>query len=275
MKVNINEIINYYAKANIAFAGMFFEHRAFNSKNIDRRTNPFCGGLVIPLAGNILLTLNGTTYIVQPGMVVHAGPDMRISIESKDDKAWRFAVVHYHLPQNETDQFPLFQNHFSFITGESAKIPDLIQQLLLSQSAPGSSELFRTKLLFITLLGELFDSAKRQLANNDAILVEQVMEYIRQNYAQPITISQTASLFGLDRRRLAALFERHVGMTPNNYLIERRILKAKELLHTCSCPVKQIAECVGYSDSLYFSKAFKKQIGVSPSKFQEGARHSI
>ncbi len=275
MKININEIIDYYAKANISFAGLFVEYSSSSGRRIDRRTNPFYGGLVIPMSGDVYITLDGTTYMVHPGVVLHAGPGMRINIEGRGDRMWRIAVIHYYLPENERGKFYLFRNHFSFLTGESAKIPDLIQQLLLSQSAPEPSGLFRTKLLFMTLLGELFDSAKRQLACSDTVLVGQVMEYIRQNHAQPITISQTAELFGLDRRRLAALFEHYVGMTPSTYLIECRILKAKELLRTCSCPVKQVAECVGYSDSLYFSKAFKKQIGVSPSKFQERERRSV
>lgn len=269
METDINQIIDYYAKASTAFAGMFFEYGEFNNRSIDRRTNPFCGGLVIPLMGNVCFTLDGTEYRIQPGVVIHAGPNMRVSIKGSDHKPWNLAVIHYTIPENEINRLPLFQNHFSFPIGENVKIPDLIQQLLLSQSTPGAFALFKTKLLFTNLLGEFFDSAKRQCADSGSKLAEQVMEYIRQNHAEPITISQTASRFGLDRRRLAALFERHVGMTPSNYLIECRILKAKELLCTSSCPIKQVAECVGYSDSLYFSKAFKKLSGISPSEFRD------
>jgi AraC-like DNA-binding protein len=275
MEANINEIIDYYARACIRFAGMFFEYREPNSRGIGRRTHPFCGGLAIPLTGNICFSLNGTKYMIRPGAVVHAGPGMRISIEGADDKAWRLAVIHYYISGNETDSFPLFQNHFSFTAGESAKIPDLIHQLLLSQSTPGPAALFRTKLLFTSLLGELFDSAKRRAAGSDSILAEQVMEYIRQNHTEPITVAQTAEHFGLDRRRLAALFERCAGMSPGKYLIDCRILKAKELLRTCDCTVKQVAECVGYSDNLYFSKAFKKKIGASPSEFRARVKRGV
>ncbi|WP_312699151.1 AraC family transcriptional regulator [Sedimentibacter sp.] len=109
----------------------------------------------------------------------------------------------------------------------------------------------------------------------DNVLVEQVMEYIRQNYAEDITISQTAKEFAVDRRKLARVFERYIGISPNSYLIEFRMLKAKELLRTCNCTVKQIAECVGYPDSLYFSKAFKKQTGVSPIEYRERMKYGI
>jgi len=209
---------------------------------------------------------------MHPGMVVHAGPDMQISIEDLDDKPWQLAVIHYCLPKNEADHFPLFNKHFSFATDENVKVPHLLLQLFQIQFTPGSSALFRSKLLFTNLMGELFHAAERHLATNDTILIEQVIAYILQNYAEPLAITQIAQNFGLDRRKLAFLFEHHIGMTPSNYLIECRLLKAKELLHTCNCSVKQIAECVGYSDNLYFSKAFRKKFGVSPSEFRESMK---
>ncbi|KTE91477.1 AraC family transcriptional regulator [Desulfitobacterium hafniense] len=60
----------------------------------------------------------------------------------------------------------------------------------------------------------------------------------------------------------------HTGIAPARFLAELRIQRAKDLLQTCSS-VKQVAECVGFSDNLYFSKAFKKQTGVSPSEFRQ------
>lgn len=275
MEANINEIMDYYAKANVSFLGAFASTDPPKSRRMGTTTYPGGCGILFPFSGNSRFALNGTPYVIKPGMVVHAGPAMRLDREVIGDEPCCFAVVHYHIPQNEIEKFPLYRSHFSFPTSSNAKIPILIQQLLQNQSVPGVAALFRSKLLFITLLGELFDSSKKQFADDGSVLAEQIMEYIRQNHAEATTIARIASRFGLDRRRLAELFERYVGMTPSNYLIECRILKAKELLRTCSCPVKQIAECVGYSDSLYFSKAFKKRIGLSPSEFQAHRKREL
>lgn len=271
MEVNIHEIIDYYAKANVTLAGAFIEHRKLSGGYvIDRRTNPFYGGIIVPMAGRACISLNGKPYITQPGMVLHAGPDMQLNIEILDDKPWQIAVIHYKIfaNANEIDKFPLFKNHFSFLTGESAKIPDLIQQIFQIQSIPGTSAMFKAKRLFINFIGELFDSLERYTTTDSTVIIDQVMEYIRQNYAEPLSIAQIATHFRLDRRKLATLFKHHVGMTPSNYLLECRILKAKELLHTYDCPINQVSEWVGYSDSLYFSKIFKKKIGISPSEYR-------
>ncbi len=276
MEVGIHEIIHYYGRANASFAGIFIEQRALSKGLVlSRRTNPYCGGIAIPLKGSARFSLNGTPYILEPGMVVHSGPDMKLDIEILDDKPWQMAVVHYILPDSEAKEFPLFKTHFSFPSEESAKIPDLIHGLLKIQATPGTPALFEAKRLFINLLGELFESLKKHLADGNTVYMDEVMEYIRQNYAEPLSITQIAACFRLDRRRLALLFKRHTGMTPSHYLMESRILKAKELLHACDCPINQVSEYVGYTDSLYFSKVFKKKIGLSPSEYREYLRNNL
>lgn len=274
MNASINEIINFYAKANVSFCDIFTSVVKPKSKAFNAGTSPFYSGLVVPLTGSACFTLNGTPYVMEPGTIVHARESMRLDKQTIGDDQWRYAVIHYKIPENEIEQFSLYQTHFSFQTGNYASIPDMIRKLLISQESSDPSARFKSKMLFIDLLGKLFDSAKEQVVYSNADFVERIMEYLRQNCAETVTISSTAKYFGLDRRRLAALFEKYAGMTPTNYLIECRILKAKELLRTCSCSIKQIAECAGYTDSLYFSKAFKKHIGISPSEYQERMKRS-
>lgn len=274
MKITINEIIHYYATADVSFCDIFTSTAEQDRKTVHSSTNGFYSGLVIPLSGSACFTLDGVPYVMEPGTIVHARKSMRLDKETIGKEPWRYAVVHYKIPENEIEQFPFYQTPFSFQTGSGAAIPDLVHELLISQGSPDPSTRFKSKRLFINLLGELFDSAEELMADTNAGVVQQIMEYFRHNCAEPITISSTAQQFGLDRRRLAVLFEKYAGMSPSNYLIECRILKAKELLRTCNCPIKQVAECVGYTDSLYFSKAFKKHIGVSPSKYQEQIKYS-
>ncbi|WP_168735703.1 helix-turn-helix domain-containing protein [Cohnella fermenti] len=270
METNINEITECFYRANVSFAGVFIEDSRSGRTPINRRTNAFCCGFLVPFHGKFSLELDGVPYEMQPGTIVHAGPDMRVKIDSADPtKPWRFAVVHYWVPPHEGEDYPLAHRHFPIAMNENAKIPDLIHQLFELQSAPGAAAHFRGKLLFTNLLGEFIESAERRLPNTEVILIEQVMEFIRQKHAEPLSIAQIAEHFKMDRRKLAASFERHVGLSPSSYMIECRLLKAKELLHTCDCSIKQIAECVGYMDNLYFSKAFKKKTGCSPSEFRQ------
>lgn len=269
MEININELAESFYRANLSFAGVFVEDGHSAKTLISRRTNAFCYGFLVPFFGRFSLELDGTRYEMQPGKIVHAVPDMKVKIESLDQKPWRFAVVHYWVAPGELKEYSLARRPFSMTMNENAKIPDLIHQLLEVQSAPGAATRFRGKLLFTNLLGAFIDSSERPLPNDEACLIEQIMEFIRQKHAEPLSVAQIAEHFKVDRRKLAAWFERHVGLSPSSYITECRLLKAKELLHTCDCPIKQIAECVGYMDNLYFSKAFKKKTGYSPSEFRQ------
>ncbi len=275
MRESINEIIDYFAKANVLFLDLMKFTVQPHSSCKGTVTNPSSGALIIPISGSACFALDGETYIMKTGMVIHAGPNMCLDKEVIGDELWKYAVIHYKIPKGEIKRFPLYQRHFALLTGQNAKISDLLHQLMLSLSTPGASALFRTKLLFTTLLSEIFDSVKKQMADNDTVVIEQVMEYMRKNYAESITIAQVAMVFNMDRRRLFYLFERHAGITPSNYLSQCRMLKAKELLGTCGCSIKQVAECVGYTDSLYFSRAFKKQTGMSPSEFRMFIKSSV
>lgn len=60
-----------------------------------------------------------------------------------------------------------------------------------------------------------------------------------------------------------------MGFTPMQYILSIRISSAQSLLETTEYNIAEIAAIVGYDDPLYFSRLFKKQIGVSPSEFRK------
>lgn len=275
MEIDIHEILEYFASTDFTYVGTFFEHQTQNEppKTIIRRTNPFCGGIILPIKGSAKLLLNGAVYHVKPGTIVHAGPDMHIELEP-DALPFSMAVLHYKICCPSVQTPALFNRHYYFLVSESTKLLDFCQRIYQNQTVPGAAAKFKSKCMFMEFLNELFELAENSLSADKSQLAENIMEYMRQNYAKNISINQVALHFKMDRRNLAGLFKKHVGMTPSDYLIECRILKAKELLYACTCPIKQVAECVGYADSLFFSRTFKKRTGLSPSQYREAAQNT-
>ena len=103
-------------------------------------------------------------------------------------------------------------------------------------------------------------------ANN---YVQQALSYINQNYYNPIKVTDVAAYVCINRSYLYTLFQKEIGMSPQQYLTAFRIAKAVELLQLTSLPIESIAISCGYSDPLVFSKAFHQEKGVSPSKFRK------
>ena len=64
-------------------------------------------------------------------------------------------------------------------------------------------------------------------------------------------------------------FKEYTNSTPAQYLLSLRISNAQTLLETTSYNVTEIADIVGYDNPLYFSRIFKKQVGLSPSEFRK------
>lgn len=267
--ITINQLVDYYAQAPIAFYNIFAPTIPPGGKHTNWRTNKAGAGLVFPISGSSRFTVNGIPYVLEPGVVLHTGPDMEISKEVLGDKYWRYALIHYQIAHTEVSRFPLYNEHFLISTGINTRIADLTGQLRQSYATPSSLSVFKSKVLFMNLIEEMIVSAKRQLHDDSTDLMVQAVEYIRQNYADSISIAKISSLFGLERRRFAYLFEKHTGMSPSSYLTECRIRRSKELLTTCGCPISQVAECVGYTDSFYFSRLFKRQTGLSPTEYRE------
>lgn len=96
----------------------------------------------------------------------------------------------------------------------------------------------------------------------------ELIDYIRKNYKEKITLEKLGNLFGYHPNYLNALFQQHTGKTIYNYLQDYRINEAIHLLQATDITIGEIALLVGFNDISHFSKAFKKITGFIPSNFR-------
>lgn len=98
---------------------------------------------------------------------------------------------------------------------------------------------------------------------------DEAKKYMQSNFHHSITIENVASHLCLSRAYLRNIFFEYNGISPQNYLINLRIERAKELLHTGNFTISSIAGSVGYPDVLTFSKFFKAHTGISPANYRK------
>lgn len=113
---------------------------------------------------------------------------------------------------------------------------------------------------------------RRKLGGEAQRLVRQAMAYIHEHYAEPIARHDLARHVGMAEDYLTACFHKEVGMTPIAYLNRYRINQAKLLLCQGRARVTDIAGAVGFADSGYFSRLFRREVGVSPDAYRR--KHS-
>ena len=96
-----------------------------------------------------------------------------------------------------------------------------------------------------------------------------ISSYIIQNLNKPLSVAELAEKLHLSHNGLIWKFKKELNTTPVNYIAICRIKRAKQLLLDSDMTISQIAEKCGYANSYYFSSAFKKREGISPSNFRK------
>lgn len=128
----------------------------------------------------------------------------------------------------------------------------------------------------------LFDSIRALFENcgktdSDGIdakdLVSGIVRYVDQHYMEPMTLEQLTEQFNISLSYLCRCFKRETGSSFTNYLKQKRIERACELLIRSDLTVAQIGSQLGFTDYCYFTKVFKKSMGRSPSKYRVEMQH--
>ncbi|WP_240479685.1 helix-turn-helix domain-containing protein [Paenibacillus wynnii] len=96
------------------------------------------------------------------------------------------------------------------------------------------------------------------------------MEHVHTQYRQPADRYEMARICSMSVSYFSLLFKKITGYSYVNYVQKTRVDHAKALLRNGFAPISEIADKVGYSDPLYFSKLFSREVGMSPREYRRG-----
>lgn len=126
----------------------------------------------------------------------------------------------------------------------------------------------KARAIFTEILTLLFQLSEGNSYSYSSIRkVELLIAYMAEHYSDNITLSKLGSLSNISESYLGRIFKSVTGKAPIDYLIDIRISKAKYLLLD-GFSVSETSRLVGFNDIYYFSRAFKKCEGISPSTFK-------
>lgn len=109
---------------------------------------------------------------------------------------------------------------------------------------------------------------QHRLSGEAQRLVRKAMAYVQQNYQETLSRQELARHVGMSDDYLTYCFRQELGMTPIAYLNRYRVTQAKRLLKETGKRITEIALDVGFSDSGYFSRVFRKEVGMSPDAYR-------
>ncbi|MFS7001980.1 helix-turn-helix domain-containing protein [Carnobacterium maltaromaticum] len=164
------------------------------------------------------------------------------------------------------------QNFFNSMTiSLLSKMEDSLNQsmgmkkidfLTINQQSNTLKQTLQNIRIFLDLIHQDF------LEENEDTIKQQILDYIQKHYAEGINLASIAEQFHFNYNYLSRIFTTYTGSSFTDYLNNIRIKEAKIMLKQSNLSIAKISEKVGYTDTSYFSKVFKKIVLCSPSDYR-------
>lgn len=229
--------------------------------------------LIYCTEGEAKLTTGKQKLKVEAGDLVYLPAGEAHSYATPDLNPWTIHWVHFSGSLSN-----YFQQYLGF-SGNNRKLslgrqPRLLVDFngLLSVQDRGyqeqplihASNRLRQLLTALPLAGK----TQQNQGSTSHLNVQQIQEIMRQNLSGRLDLNQLAESAGLSRYHFIAKYKQLTGETPIQHYLQMKIEKACYLLDAGEASVGSIADQLGYEDSYYFSRLFKKVMGVSPSGYR-------
>lgn len=153
--------------------------------------------------------------------------------------------------------------YYTYLCNSGMEADSRISIFMNNITNANREELFELTNQFLTKMQEDKED------QNVHFLIDKAKRHINEHLADDLSVSNIASHLYLSPNYFSRLFKRITGEGCNEYIIRKRIQKAKMLLETTNLPTGRIAVMVGYRDTNYFSLAVKKSTGKSPKNYRE------
>lgn len=167
----------------------------------------------------------------------------------------------------------LYENPFLQLTKQDAIIIQPIVDLIYEESNHNEKSTETIQALLLVLLRrvqKLFLPKTIQNNSKQQIVVfKQFKKMVELNFAKNLSVSNYASQLNISINQLNTFVKAISGKTSSEIVKERIVLEAQQLLHFSELTVSQIADQLGFEDSSYFARYFKKEVGLSPQDFRK------
>ena len=229
--------------------------------------------------GKGTLEINKKKYELGAGDVFYIPPKVEAWYESDKDDPWYYTWVGFVGMKAEECTI---QAGFSLKNPVRKincvdKVGQYIEQMLEAYQLSYSNELKRNGLLHLVMSAFVEDYCQNNAALGvvaphpypGAVYVKHAVEYMTYHYDEKLKTNDLADFIGINRSYLTSSFKKHMGCSPQEFLINLRVEKAKSLLKKTDMSINAVSNAVGYPDQLAFSKVFKQHCGMSPRMYKE------
>ncbi len=238
-------------------------------------------GFVCPLSGSAIYTpFCAESFTVRPGEIVYL-PAMSRYVISAGDKGFTHYTVNFLVEgsgnaererERERERSRLGALFGDSPVRISAENFDSFRNVFTKAVSTFGTNLFGSTLLVKAQVLELIhmffaESARRNAAKGEYEAVLRAKNYIEEHFCEAVSAKELSRMCSMSETGLRRKFRECLGQPPLDYQTGLRIRKARELLLERKFNVGEVSRLVGFEDVNYFSRLFKKRVGVSPTEY--------
>ena len=213
------------------------------------------------------------TYSVRSGQGFLIFPEQITTYYADQHSPWEYSWIEFDgLRVKEalslTDfslNHPIYHPHSKDLQEQMVKEMNYI----ISHPKESSFHLLGHLYLFFDYFSQSAKSTRlTQSSKMSDYYIQEAIHYMEQNFQNDISIEEIAAVCGINRSYLGKIFRNSIGRSPQEFVMNYRMVKAAELLKLTTLSIADIGNAVGYSNPLHFSRAFKNVYGVSPREWR-------
>ena len=209
------------------------------------------------LGGRGVFKIGGETLTSCEGSILYVPEGMSYEVEYSDNE---IIVAHMHRCNYQKAELISVSN---FLLTKQ-----IFYEMLYAWDNKRSANYIKAQ--FYLLLDSLLDTGNKD-GFSTAYL--RCVEYVNSNFADPaLNIDKLCRDLYVCRSTVQRAFNLNLGMSPSQYLTKLRIEKSLKILVSENIPVSEVSALCGFSDEKYFSRAFKKYYGFSPSEARKSMK---
>lgn len=227
--------------------------------------------LILIIQGRYEYQVERLVLPVQPGEILWIEPGVRHTFRHVDEQAVGI-ISSIHLELLAMGSWAAGDYRLTHAPERLTRVndPAYLQERFWRMAQVFGSYLYQRELLtsaiareiLILLLSHWQEPASTRLSPR----MEAMLTFIRRHLQQPLSRQELAAAFGVSPEHINLLFRQELGMTPSAVINRERVMLAYRLIHEQGKSVKEAAYAVGYGDPFYFSRVFKRILGIPPSQ---------
>lgn len=225
--------------------------------------------------GEIEITAGDKTFIVSDNewLLIPAGILHSYRLTSK--KYAKLYWVHFELLLNDKSFFNNLTAPVKIKATQSNKIINLFNKIFKFSKINTLSAQLEVATSLNSLVSIYLNKLPAQVSLRDNDAIDDIINYITNNYSEKFSLTELATRADFSVSQFTFNFKKRTGVSPIYYINLTRLEHAKYLLEQTSYPIGVIMEKVGYLDSAYFSKIFKKYYNICPLQYRAIAQKNM